>query len=139
MRPQAVPGFTIKEIMIGISLTGLVVAVVGPKVVGHHIDKQRARAASDIEQIVDSLQRFHADNGYYPSTGEGLDTLVNAHGRAPHPSHESYIDRIPTDPWGTPYAYLSNNKHFLLKSLGADGREGGEGTAADIDSNDLQT
>ena len=50
---------------------------------------------------------------------------------------EGYVQKIPEDPWGNPYVYLSDTQSFVLKCLGGDGEQGGEGKNADIDSRDL--
>ena len=98
---------------------------------------KRTKAAADIQAISESLQMFKLDNGFYPSGPDGLDLLVNPFGRAPNPKPDGYLAKPPVDPWGKPYAYFTDGRRFLVKSYGSDGREGGDGSAADILSDDV--
>ena len=79
------------------------------------------------------------DNSGYPTTDQGLQALVSRPATSPVPRQwnpNGYLERVPLDPWGRPYVYLSDGARFTLKSYGADGVEGGEGKFADIDSRD---
>ena len=95
-------------------------------------DRQR-KAMEDIKDIEEALHLFKLDNGVYPSTSQGLRALVERPGGATN-TPDAYLVGMPRDPWGNPYAYFGNGRDFIIKSYGADGREGGEGENADIDN-----
>ncbi len=94
---------------------------------------KRVQAQADLAEIKTALDRYYLDNGYYPSTDQGLSALVTppTNGRVPA-NYESggYIERLPMDPWGTPYFYQSYGNSYVLKSFGPDGVE----SADDIDA-----
>jgi general secretion pathway protein G len=96
-----------------------------------------------MKSIEEALGLFKLDNGFYPSTDQGLKALVEKPetGRIPTKySVDGYLKKKPVDPWGSDYVYLSPGLHsqqFDLISYGADGQPGGEGFDADINSWEL--
>ncbi|HHQ15041.1 MAG TPA: type II secretion system protein GspG, partial [Chromatiales bacterium] len=98
---------------------------------------QITKARQDIRAIESALKLYRLDNFRYPTTEEGLEALVNPpddpEARARWPAG-GYLDRLPVDPWGRPYLYLSpgNQGEYDVYTLGRDGQEGGEGLDADI-------
>ncbi|TGY90388.1 type II secretion system protein GspG [Marinicauda algicola] len=135
-------GFTLTEMMVVIVIIGLLSTVVVinvlPLLGGAREDKVRA----DLATLESSLTTFYATYGRYPTTDEGLEALVNPPREdrvAARYAEEGFIQRLPDDPWGNPYQYLSPGEHgrFDVYSLGADGRPGGQGDAADIGNWDL--
>jgi general secretion pathway protein G len=105
-------------------------------VAGRVDDARISKAKSDIRVLESSLELYKLDNFVYPSSGQGLDSLVN------QPSGEGtknwreggYIKKLNKDPWGNQYQYTypGSNGEFDVFSLGADAAVGGEGEAADI-------
>lgn len=94
---------------------------------------------SAIMQLEQALGIFHLDNGFYPTTEQGLSALVSKPSLPPVPpkyNKEGYIKKIPLDGWKREYMYLSPGKEgdFEIISLGADGQIGGEGIDADINN-----
>ncbi len=92
-----------------------------------------------MRNIEGALQLFKMDNGFYPSTDQGLSALVTKPtvGEIPRKwSENGYIAKIPKDPWGNDYVYLSPGNHgeYDLSSYGADHEQGGEGKSADVES-----
>ena len=104
-------------------------------------DEARVVAArQDVAQILQALKLYRLDNYRYPSTQQGLSALVAKPTQEPVPQRwQSYLDKVPKDPWGNPYQYLSpgSKGEVDVFSLGADGKPGGEGVDADIGSWDL--
>lgn len=134
-RMQGQTGFTLIEIMVVVFILGLLVTLVAPKIIGRTDDARRTKAAADIKGIEQALNLFKLDNGFYPPAIEAL-VAGGSTARNAHP--DGYLDKVPADPWGNPYAYLSDGRGTpVIKSYGADGQEGGDGTNADIDSRDL--
>lgn len=133
-------GFTLIEIMVVVFILGLLVTLVAPKILGRTDEAKRTKAAADLRGIEQALHLYKLDNGNYPTTDQGLQALVSKPESGIVPARwnpEGYLEKIPVDPWGHPYLYLSNGERYTLKSLGADGEEGGEGKYADLDSHDL--
>ncbi len=136
-------GFTLLEIMVVIVILGLLAALVVPKLIGRTEEAKRTQSRLQIKNIEQALQLFKLDNGFYPDTEQGIEALVQAPeiGRIPkNYRKEGYIDRVPKDPWGTPYVYVSPGTHgaYDITSYGADGVPGGENEDADINSWDAQ-
>ena len=135
-------GFTLIELMVVIIILGLLAAIVMPRVVGETDKARYEQARVQIRILEDALKRYKLDNGVYPSTDQGLESLVRkpSTGTPPRNWQEGgYLDKteIPTDPWGNRYVYISPGQHgpdYDLKSFGADGLEGGDGYNTDIES-----
>ena len=134
-------GFTLIELMVVIVILGILAGLVLPRFMGRTEEAKKTKAKLQIENLEAALKLYKLDNGMYPGTEQGLDSLVQrpATGAVPKNWREGgYLEKgkIPMDPWGRPYVYISpgvKNKDFDLKSLGADGEEGGEGDNADIE------
>lgn len=131
-------GYTLLEIMVVVFIIGLLVTIVAPRIVGRTDDARRTKAMADLASIGQGLNLYRLDNGTYPTTEQGLHALNERPTSAPVPRtwrNEGYLDRVPIDPWGNPYVYvLATPQRYALQSLGSDGVEGGDGTAADIDA-----
>lgn len=132
-------GFTLLEIMIVVVILGVLAALVVPKVMSRPDEARQVAARQDIASIMQALKLYRLDNFRYPSTEQGLQALVSQPATEPVPPNwkgGGYLDRLPKDPWGTPYQYLNPGVHGEIDvySLGADGRPGGEGVDADIGS-----
>ena len=130
-------GFTLLEVMVVVFILGLLATLVVPKIVGRTDDARRTKAAADMKGIEQALNLYRLDGGGYPTTEQGLQALVSQPTTPPVPrqwSPNGYLERVPLDPWGNAYVYVSDGARFTLKSYGADGVEGGEGKFADVDS-----
>lgn len=134
-RPQQ--GFTLIEIMVVLVIMGVLAALIVPNLMGRP-DQARATAArQDVGAVMQALKLYRLDNGEYPSASQGLRALVEKPAAGKVPSNwRSYLERLPSDPWGKPYQYLNpgTNGEIDVFSLGADGEPGGEKANADIGS-----
>ena len=126
--------FTLIEIMVVVFILGLLVTLVAPRIIGRTDEARVTKARADIKAIEEAMHLFKLDNGHYPSQAEGIEALVNQPANAPRWNPDGYLDKIPLDPWDSPYAYNSNGRDVYIKSFGADKVEGGEGYNADIDN-----
>jgi len=129
-------GFTLIEIMVVILILGLLATIVVQSLRGATDKAKRVKAQADIAELKTGLDRYYLDAGSYPTSDQGLQSLVAAPSGGQVPAnYESggYLQSIPKDPWGNPYFYQSDGNSYVLKSYGADGVEGGEGKNADID------
>ena len=128
-------GVTLIELLVVLVILGLLVGIVGPRVIAYLGTAKADTARVQIEQLAASLDLFMIDIGRYPSESEGLDALVTAPAGLDSWNGPYLEDsEVPLDPWGAAYIYRvpGENRPFLLGSLGADGAEGGEGDNADI-------
>ena len=116
-------GFTLIEVMVVVVILGILAAIIVPKVMDRPDTARLVKAQSDIRALESALNLYKLDNFDYPSTDQGLESLV-----------PKYIDRLANDPWGNPYLYLSPGLHgdMDVYTLGADGLQGGTGKNADI-------
>ena len=130
-------GFTLIEIMVVVFILGLLVTLVAPRIIGRTDEARVTKAKADIKAIEESMNMFKLDNGFYPSTAEGIAALVQAPPRARRFNPDGYLSKVPSDPWGNEYLYMTDGRDAIVISLGADGVEGGEGDNADIDSRAL--
>jgi general secretion pathway protein G len=128
-------GFTLVEMLVVIAIIGLVMGLVGPRVLNYLGEAKVKAAKLQIESFGSALDLFYLDVGRYPSVGEGLAALVERPGNAlvwngPYLKNAS----VPADPWGHVYLYRVPGEKgpYQIVSLGSDGQEGGTGTAADI-------
>jgi general secretion pathway protein G len=132
-------GFTLIEIMVVIVILGLLAAIVVPKLIGRTKEAKRTQTKVQIKSIQQALELFKLDNGFYPATDQGLETLVKMpeSGRLPRNYRKGgYLDRVPKDAWGNPFVYISPGRHgdYDITSYGGDAAQGGEGEDSDINS-----
>ncbi|KJS29349.1 MAG: general secretion pathway protein GspG [Desulfatitalea sp. BRH_c12] len=134
-------GFTLIELLVVMLILGLLIGIVGPKLMGRGDDAKVSAARIQIESLSSALKMYKLDNGRYPSTEQGLEALV-----APPQSGDvpkkwrkgGYLEKgkVPQDPWLNDYVYMSPgaNGDFDLMSYGADGVAGGEDYNKDINN-----
>lgn len=130
-------GFTLLEIMVVVVILGLLVAIVAPNVLDNQDRAMIEKTKADISAFEQALDMYKLDNHIYPTTDQGLESLVVKPEISPEPRNyrpDGYIKRLPKDPWGNPYQYLQPGEHgaFDIYSFASDGDNGGEGQAADI-------
>jgi general secretion pathway protein G len=130
-------GFTFIEIMVVVAILAILAALVVPRIMGRTDDAKRTAAKVQIRNIEGALQLYKLDNGVYPSTEQGLKALMEKPTVGVVPKKwkvGGYLPKLPEDPWGNPYKYLSPSPKgdYEVLSLGTDGEVGGEGVNADI-------
>lgn len=132
-------GFTLLEVMVVVVILGILAALVVPKIISRPDEARIIAAKQDIASLMQALKLYRLDNQRYPTTEQGLQALIARPSTAPTPPNwkaGGYLDRLPKDPWGNPYQYLTPGLHgeIDLFSFSADGAPGGEGNDADIGS-----
>lgn len=125
-------GFTLIELLVVLAILTLLAGLVGPKVLNQLGGAKTKTAAVQIADLDKSLELFKLDVGRYPTTEEGLESLVKKPGSANGWNGPYLKGGVPSDPWGHPYRYANSGGSVELLSLGADGAPGGEGENADI-------
>ncbi len=139
-------GFTLIEILVVVIILSILVAVVAPRILERPEQAKRTAAGIQIRNIEGAIKLFYLDNGFYPTTEQGLDALVEkpTTGRIPKKYKDGgYLEggKMPLDPWDNGFIYISpgvHNREYDIESFGADNEDGGEGNDADVESWDMQ-
>ncbi|HEX4044998.1 MAG TPA: type II secretion system major pseudopilin GspG, partial [Gammaproteobacteria bacterium] len=121
-------GFTLIEVMVVVVILGILAAIIVPKIMSRPEQARIVKVKQDILAIQSALDLYKLDNGFYPSTDQGLAALVARPNTAPVPRHwksEGYLQEIPLDPWGEPYQYLNDDEKIKIFSYGPKGKDGG--------------
>jgi general secretion pathway protein G len=139
MSRRQIHGFTLIEVMVVVAILAVLAALIVPRVMSRPDEARVVAARQDIGALLQALKLYRLDNLRYPLTEQGLGALIERPTLAPVPSNwkpGGYLERLPRDPWGHPYQYLSPGVRGEIDvfSLGADGAPGGEGFDADIGS-----
>ena len=137
-------GFTLIEVLVVVVILSILAALIVPKIMDRPDEARVIAAKSDIRAVISALKLYRLDNGNYPSTEQGLQALVHKpeSGNVPRNwKSGGYLERLPKDPWGTEYQYLSPGVQGEIDvfSLGADREPGGEGINADLGSWNLDS
>ena len=130
-------GMTLIEILVVLVLIGVVMGIVGGNFIGQGENAKRKAAKIEIEQIGQTLDLFKLEVGRYPSSQEGLQALISAPAGVNNWNGPYWKKAtLPKDPWGNEYKYVAPGQHgaYDIVSLGADGKEGGDGANKDITS-----
>lgn len=132
-------GFTLVEIMVVVVIIGILGALVVPKLLGRTGESRVVAAKTDIATLMQALKLYKLDNQRYPTTEQGLQALTTKPTSGPSANgwkDGGYVEKLPKDPWGNSYQYLSPGLHGEVDifSFGADGQASGEGEDADVGS-----
>lgn len=130
-------GFTLIELMVVLVIIGVLAALIVPNVLDRADDARTTAARTDVANVMQALKLYKLDNQRYPTSEQGLQALVSKPTTNPVPPNwKPYLEKLPNDPWGRPYQYLSPGVkgEIDVMSFGADGQPGGEGKDADIGS-----
>lgn len=141
LRQQA--GMTLIEIMVVVAIIGSIAALVTVNVLDFLDESKVETTKITIRNIEGALEQFKRRHGFYPSTEQGLVSLIEkpSIGRVPdnYPPN-GYMKKVPKDAWNNDFQYMSpggHNNPFEIISLGGDGQEGGDKYDADINSWEL--
>jgi general secretion pathway protein G len=134
-RREGQRGFTLIEMLVVITIIGMIMGLIGPRVLNYMSESKVKTARIQLQSFGNSLDLFYLDAGRYPSTSEGLAALVRPTGGVSGWAGP-YLKggAVPNDPWNNPYVYRSPGQRgpYDIISYGADGQEGGTGLAEDI-------
>lgn len=127
-------GFTLVEMLVVITIIGMIMALVGPRVLNYLGESKTKAARIQLESFTSALDLYYLDLGRYPSSNEGLGALIQSTNTPGWNGPYLRGGVLPNDPWGHPYLYRSpgDRAPYTIVSLGSDGQEGGSGTATDL-------
>jgi general secretion pathway protein G len=130
-------GFTLLELLVVLGIIAMLAGLVGPAVMKHMGESKIKAAKVQIEDLAQTLDMYKLDVGSYPTSEQGLNALIESPDGAQR-WNGPYLrkSKVPLDPWNNEYKYNSPGEHgkFDIVSLGADGKEGGEGEDKDLAS-----
>lgn len=127
-------GFSLIEVMVVILIIGIMTAIVAPNILGNQEEAQLKKAAVDIQQLEGALEMYKLRNNTFPTTEQGLESLVTAPTIDPVPRNfpvGGFIKRLPDDPWGNPYGLISPGELGIV-DIFSNGPDGEPGTDDDI-------
>lgn len=132
-------GFTLIEMMIVVAIIGMIMGLVGLNVVKRFDEARVDTTKNQIRQLTLLLADFKRQCGNYPTSEQGLDALVNKENAPNCKNWEPFVPngKLPQDAWNNHFMYSASGDDIEVKSLGSDGKEGGEGTSKDITSKDI--
>jgi general secretion pathway protein G len=134
---HAEAGFTLVEMLVVITIIGLIMSLVGPRVLTYLSDSKVKTARIQIQGFSAALDLYYLDSGRYPTSSEGLVALSQKPDGATT-WNGPYLkgNSVPNDPWGRPYVYKFPGQHgpYDIVSLGPDGREGDPSAATSVTS-----
>ena len=120
-------GFTLVEVMVVVVILGILAAIIVPKIMSRPEQARIVKAKQDVMAIESALDLYKLDNGFYPSTDQGLQALVTKPTSAPIPQNwksDGYLQKLPIDPWGEGYQYMNDNEKLRIFTYGAKGKDG---------------
>ncbi len=127
-------GFTLLELLVVVTIIGLLAAYVGPKYFSQLGRSEQGVAKAQVEAFGRALDTYRLDVGQYPTTEEGLNALLTRPANVARWNGPYLQKAVPLDPWGRAYIYRAPgvNGDFDITSYGKDGQPGGTGDAADV-------
>jgi general secretion pathway protein G len=130
-------GFTLLEVMIVLIIIAVLAGLVAVNVMGRPDEARATATKSNMATIQGALKMYRLDNGSYPTSEQGLKALIEKPTAPPVPSawaQGGYLSVPATDGWGKPFDYVSDGNSFTMRSLGKDGKVGGEGIDLDVET-----
>jgi general secretion pathway protein G len=128
-------GMTLMEILIVMAIIASLFAVLLPQVMDRYNKSKVNSTKLAMNQLMSSINLYYTDCGKYP---DSVDGLTAADSSCSNWGPEPYVKKMPKDAWNREFLYSAEGGNFVVKSLGSDGREGGDGYAKDISSEELQ-
>lgn len=107
-------GFTLIEVMVVVVILAILAAIVVPRILKRPEQARIVAAKQDITAIENALSLYKLDNGFYPSTNQGLQALVTKPSSSPVPENwapDGYLKKVPVDPWGNSFQYMHPGQH----------------------------
>jgi len=129
-------GFSLIEVMVVVVILGILAALVVPRIISRPEEAKITKAKQDVLSIQTAMDLYRLDNGFYPSTDQGIKALVTKPTSDPVPQNwksGGYLRSVPKDPWDRPYRYVNlGSANIEIFTYGADNKPGGTGSNATI-------
>lgn len=130
-------GFTLIEVMVVVVILAILAAIIVPKIMHRPDEAKVVKAKQDVMAIESAMDLYKLDNGFYPTTEQGISALIHKPTSKPIPQDWTaggYLKRLPVDPWGHPYHYLNPGKHGEIDifTYGAANKPNGKGINATV-------
>ena len=127
-------GFTLMELLVVLAILGLLMSLVGPQVLNQLGGAKTKTAGIQIKDLEQALEMYKLDVGRYPTSEQGLDSLVNKPAGLVGWNGPYLKSDVPVDPWNNKYHYKNPGEHgdIDIFSYGQDGSPGGDGEDADV-------
>ncbi|QLH42216.1 MAG: type II secretion system major pseudopilin GspG [Coxiellaceae bacterium] len=132
---HSVKGFTLIEVMVVVVILAILAVIVAPKFLSRPEQAREVKAKQDILAIQSALDLYKLDNGFYPTTEQGLQALVTKPSAPPVPMNwkeDGYLNKVPIDPWGHAYHYVNDNERIQIFTYGRQNQPG-KGTISNVD------
>lgn len=128
-RKSGQSGFSLIEVMVVVAIIGVLASIILPNVIGSSEQADRQKVIADMVALENALAQYRLDNGMYPTTEQGLESLVNEPTVGPSPRNYrrgGYIQRLPQDPYGNDYLLLNPGEYgdVDIFSAGPDNQTG---------------
>ena len=124
------PGFSLVELIVVMVILGMLAGLVAIRTRGYLVNSRQNAVKTEVATIMKALETYRIDQGRYPTEDEGLEILREATDTWPG----GFLSKLPVDPWQNPYLYFLTEDGCEVVSLGADGRQGGDGEDRDFSS-----
>ncbi|MEO1616963.1 MAG: type II secretion system major pseudopilin GspG [Planctomycetota bacterium] len=126
--------FSLVELIVVMVILGMLAGLVAVRTRGYLVNSRKNAVKAELAEILKALETYRIDQSRYPTEDEGLEILTEG----TETFVEGFLNKVPVDPWKNPYVYFLTEDGVEVISLGADGREGGEGEDADLSSKMLE-
>ncbi|HLB56082.1 MAG TPA: type II secretion system major pseudopilin GspG [Coxiellaceae bacterium] len=114
MKKSIIRGFTLIEVMVVVVILAILAAIIVPNILKRPEQAKMTAAQQGILGIQNAMALYKLDNGFYPSTSQGIQALVTKPSSSPTPQNWAsggYLKKLPVDPWGNKYHYLHPGQH----------------------------
>ena len=127
-------GFTLIEVMVVVVILAILASIIVPRILSRPEQARETAAKQDILSIQNAMALYKLDNGFYPTTDQGIQALITKPDGDPKPQNWAsggYLKKMPVDPWGNPYHYAHPGKHGAM-DIWSDGAPSDSGTPQPI-------
>ena len=109
-------GFTLLEILVILTLIGILMSFIAPQLLSHPDKARKLEVSAELKTIKNALHLYYLDHQEFPVAASGLDVLAKGDAQG-----NVYLADQPIDPWGLPYELRElSSGELLVVSAGVD-------------------